>query len=61
MTASRARTSSAARTVASLLARGRESSGTVETSLTKVSVELGTAFESDRPRTASITINYLRN
>jgi hypothetical protein len=52
-----------ARSVASQLALGSQSSATVETSLTHVNVELAARSEErlDRPRTASVTINYLRN
>jgi hypothetical protein len=50
-----------AHTVASRLARRGESRGTVETSLTRVSVELAAPTQADRPRIASVTINYLRN
>lgn len=52
-----------ARSVASQLASGTQSSATVETSLTHVNVEMAARNEEqlDRPRTASVTINYLRN
>jgi hypothetical protein len=52
-----------ARSVASQLASGSQSSATVETSLTHVNVEVPARNEEqlDRPRTASVTINYLRN
>ena len=50
------------RAVATGLAKGQQSSVTVETSLSQVSVDMRNQPETlDRPRTASVTINYLRN
>jgi hypothetical protein len=51
-----------ARTVASILVRTPQSSATVETPMTNVSIDIGPRTDRlDRPRTVSITINYLRN
>jgi hypothetical protein len=52
-----------ARDVASRLAGGQQSAATVETSLTQVTVDWAARPEGtlERPRTASVTINYLRN
>lgn len=56
-----------ARTVASMVIRTPQSSATVETPLTHLSIDVGTpdvgtrTDQVDRPRTVSISINYLRN
>jgi hypothetical protein len=47
-------------TVAALLAQG-QGSAPVESAVAHVSVDRRPHEEADRPRTASITINYLRN
>ena len=47
-------------TVAALLAQG-QGSAPVESAVAQVSVDRPPQGEADRPRTASITINYLRN
>jgi hypothetical protein len=52
-----------ARALASRLTSGQQLAATVETSLSQVSVDFAGRVEGtlDRPRTASVTINYLRN
>ena len=51
-----------ARAVVNRLADAPQTSATVETSLTQVSVQvLNRPDDFDRPRTATVTINYLRN
>lgn len=50
-----------AHAVASQLARGEQPPATVETSFAQVAVRIAPRSIADRPRPASITINYLRN
>lgn len=52
-----------ARDMAARLATGEQFSATVETSLTRISVDLAARQEAtlDRPRNVRVTINYLRN
>lgn len=55
-----------AREMASRLAQGQQSPASVETSLSRVSVEIrpalpGTTMGAGRPRRAEVTIQYLRN
>lgn len=55
-----------ARDMASRLAGGQQSTASVETSLSRVSVEIrsaapGASLAESRPRRAEVTIQYLRN